>query len=50
MLLPSPWQLGVLYGKGILLTSAVGAIFMSLSIVIVAINANLLWIKKEEKG
>jgi Cu2+-exporting ATPase len=41
-----PLAAGVLYGEGILLTPAVGAIFMSLSTVIVAINAKLLRIKK----
>jgi len=43
-----PLAAGVLYGEGILLTPAIGAIFMSLSTVIVAINAKLLRIKKEE--
>ncbi|MHA1689379.1 MAG: HAD-IC family P-type ATPase, partial [Promethearchaeota archaeon] len=37
-----PLAAGVLYGIGILLSPAVGAIFMSLSTVIVAINARLL--------
>jgi Cu2+-exporting ATPase len=43
-----PLAAGVLYGEGILLTPAIGAIFMSVSTVIVAINAKLLRIKKEE--
>ncbi len=37
-----PLAAGVLYGIGILLSPAIGAIFMSLSTVIVAINARLL--------
>ena len=44
-----PLAAGVLYDQDILLTPAVGAVFMSLSTVIVAINANLLRIKKKEK-
>ena len=45
-----PLAAGVLYGQGILLTPAVGAIFMSVSTVIVAINAQLLKIRKEENA
>jgi len=37
---------GVLAGYGILLSPAVGAIFMSLSTVIVAINAKMLKVRK----
>ncbi|MFH1501844.1 MAG: copper-translocating P-type ATPase [Candidatus Eisenbacteria bacterium] len=37
-----PLAAGVLYGSGVLLTPAVGAVFMSISTVIVAINARLL--------
>jgi len=37
-----PLAAGVLYGAGILISPAVGAVFMSLSTVIVAINAQLL--------
>jgi Cu2+-exporting ATPase len=37
-----PLAAGVLYSAGVLLTPAVGAVFMSLSTVIVAINARLL--------
>ncbi len=37
-----PLAAGVLYGYGVLLSSAIGAIFMSLSTVIVAINARTL--------
>ncbi|MHA2148289.1 MAG: heavy metal translocating P-type ATPase [Candidatus Thorarchaeota archaeon] len=39
--------LGVLYSAGILLSPAVGAVLMSLSTVIVAINARLLKIKRD---
>ena len=42
-----PLAAGVLYGAGIIITPAVGAILMSLSTVIVAINAKLLRIDKE---
>jgi len=41
-----PLAAGVLAGYGILLSPAVGAIFMSLSTVIVAINAKMLKVKK----
>jgi len=41
-----PLAAGVLYSLGILITPAIGAIFMSLSTVIVAINAKFLKIKK----
>jgi P-type Cu2+ transporter len=37
-----PLAAGVLYKVGILLAPALGAVFMSLSIVIVAVNAQLL--------
>ena len=37
-----PLAAGVLYGSGILLSPAVGAVLMSLSTVIVAANAQLL--------
>ncbi|MHA1950382.1 MAG: heavy metal translocating P-type ATPase [Candidatus Thorarchaeota archaeon] len=42
-----PLAAGVLYSAGILLSPAVGAVLMSLSTVIVAINARLLKIKKD---
>jgi Cu2+-exporting ATPase len=41
-----PAAAGALYGFGILLTPALGAIFMSLSTVIVAINARFLKVQK----
>ena len=41
-----PLAAGALYGLGILLTPAIGAIFMSVSTVIVAINARLLRVSK----
>ncbi len=37
---------GLLFSLGILITPAIGAIFMSLSIVIVAVNARFLKLKK----
>ena len=37
-----PLAAGVLYGAGILLTPAVGAVLMSLSTIVVAVNAKLL--------
>ena len=37
-----PLAAGVLYSSGIVLGPAVGAVFMSLSTIIVAINAQLL--------
>lgn len=37
-----PLAMGVLYSKGFVLTPAIGAVFMSLSTIIVAINAQLL--------
>jgi Cu2+-exporting ATPase len=43
-----PLAAGVLYGAGIILSPEIGAILMSLSTVIVAINARLLRVKKEE--
>jgi Cu2+-exporting ATPase len=43
-----PLAAGVLYSAGIILSPEVGAILMSLSTVIVAINARLLRVKKEE--
>jgi P-type Cu2+ transporter len=44
-----PLAAGVLYSTGFLLSPEVGAILMSLSTVIVAINAKLLRVKKEEQ-
>jgi Cu2+-exporting ATPase len=41
-----PLAAGVLYAWGVLLTSAMGAVFMSASTVIVAINARLSRLKK----
>ena len=41
-----PLAAGVLYNFGILLNPAMGAVFMSLSTIIVAINARFLSIKK----
>ncbi len=38
-----PLAAGILYGYGIVLSPAVGALLMSASTVIVAINARLLW-------
>ncbi len=43
-----PLAAGVLYSAGILLSPAVGALLMSLSTVIVSINARLLRVKKGE--
>jgi Cu2+-exporting ATPase len=43
-----PLAAGVLYNLGIVLSPEVGAILMSMSTVIVAINAKLLHVKKEE--
>ena len=43
-----PLAAGVLYVKGILISPAVGAIFMSVSTMIVAVNSRFLRIKKEE--
>lgn len=37
-----PLAAGILYGYGILLSPAMGAVFMSLSTIIVAINAKTL--------
>jgi P-type Cu2+ transporter len=42
-----PLAAGVLYKWGILLSPAAGAVLMSVSTVIVAINASLLTLKKE---
>lgn len=44
-----PLAAGVLYGAGILISPAVGALLMSLSTVIVAINARLLRVEREER-
>ncbi len=44
-----PLAAGVLYGVGVLLSPAVGALLMSLSTVVVAINARLLRVKKGER-
>ena len=41
-----PIAAGLLFSLGILITPAIGAILMSLSIVIVAVNARLLKLKK----
>ncbi|MGO1470684.1 MAG: HAD-IC family P-type ATPase, partial [Tissierella sp.] len=41
-----PLAAGVLYGIGIVISPAVGAVFMSLSTIIVAINANLLKLER----
>jgi len=43
-----PLAAGVLFNAGIVLSPKIGAIFMSLSTVIVAINAKLLRVRKEE--
>ncbi len=43
-----PLAAGILYNYGIILTPAVGAIIMSLSTVIVAVNARLISYKKQE--
>jgi Cu2+-exporting ATPase len=45
-----PLAAGVLYSFGILLSPAVGAVLMSLSTVIVAINARFLKYKETDKG
>jgi Cu2+-exporting ATPase len=45
-----PLAAGILYSAGILLSPAVGAVLMSLSTVIVAINARLLKITKDDYG
>ncbi len=42
-----PLAAGVLYSQGLLLSPAVGALFMSLSTIVVAINAKLLRLKKK---
>jgi len=44
-----PLAAGVLYSKGILLSPAIGAVLMSFSTIIVAINARFLKISKENK-
>jgi Cu2+-exporting ATPase len=44
-----PLAAGLLYGAGILLSPAIGALLMSLSTVIVAINARLFRVKKSEQ-
>jgi len=41
-----PIAAGLLFSLGILITPAIGAILMSLSIVIVAVNARFLKLKK----
>ena len=41
-----PLAAGVLYGLGVLLSPAAGALLMSLSTVIVAINARLLKVRR----
>ncbi|MFP4432471.1 MAG: copper-translocating P-type ATPase [Spirochaetaceae bacterium] len=45
-----PLAAGVLYNAGIVLSPEVGAILMSASTVIVAINARLLRVKREQRG
>jgi Cu2+-exporting ATPase len=45
-----PLAAGVLYGAGIVISPAVGALLMSASTVIVAINARLLKLRKENGG
>ena len=45
-MLAIPVAAGVLYPAGILLTPAVGAVLMSVSTVLVAFNARLLWIRR----
>ncbi len=45
-----PVAAGVLYNAGIMLSPAVGALLMSLSTMVVAINARLLRVKKSEPG
>jgi Cu2+-exporting ATPase len=44
-----PLAAGVLHSIGIMLSPAVGALLMSLSTVVVAINARLLHVKKSEQ-
>ncbi|MFP4085071.1 MAG: copper-translocating P-type ATPase [Desulfonatronovibrio sp.] len=44
-----PLAAGVLFGYGIVISPAVGAVFMSLSTIIVAVNAKLLRIDKPDK-
>ena len=44
-LIAHPLAAGVLYQQGILLSPAAGAILMSLSTIVVAINAGLLKVK-----
>ncbi len=44
-----PLAAGVLYSMGIMLSPAVGALLMSLSTVVVAINARLLHVKKSKQ-
>ena len=45
-LITLPLAAGVLSGAGIVLSPAMGAVFMSLSTVIVAINARLLRVRR----
>jgi Cu2+-exporting ATPase len=45
-----PLAAGVLYGAGIVISPAIGALLMSASTVIVAINARLLKLRKENGG
>ena len=44
-LIALPLAAGVLYNEGILLSPATGAVLMTLSTVVVAINASLLRVK-----
>jgi len=44
--IPLPLAAGVLYKQGVLLSPAAGAVLMSVSTVVVAINASMLKVKK----
>jgi len=46
-LITIPLAAGILYSRGILISPAIGAALMSLSTIIVAVNANFLSIKKK---
>ena len=43
-----PLAAGVLYNQGVLLSPAAGAVLMTISTVVVAINASLLKVKKSK--
>jgi Cu2+-exporting ATPase len=45
-----PLAAGVLYNQGIVISPAIGALLMSLSTVIVAINAQFLRVKRQDEG